>query len=317
MQLIVFLLATYLSMSMGLYETYAADSSESYSSYSTFQLFTSAYPFFIAVFIALGLYAAFLVSRMEKKVEAKGSWMGISFPRESLQISKDGFLAQMGKILGRKSVSFVNAHSDTWMVGTAYNPLEQTNFNDRLIPEFASELWANQRLSTRGEYRHYPSFSQRLQSVWTHLLGPQPTVAALVNSYRYPRTDLVVLECLTPRGERSPVGTTPKLTVERVPRQLEGDARFVEVATPTRSVRKAGGSPVANSLSRDVVHEFNNLLTAIMGYAEMTAGSLDPKLPTYDYVANIIDAGNKVRVLVNNLDSFGRDGGPIKPARPS
>lgn len=58
-------------------------------------------------------------------------------------------------------------------------------------------------------------------------------------------------------------------------------------------------------------------LEVLMGSAEMTAGSVDPKLPTYDYVANIFDAGNKARVLVNNLDSFGRDGGPIKPARPS
>lgn len=236
MQLIVFLLATYLSMRMGLNETYAADSSETCSSYGTFQFFISAYLFFIAIFVALGLYAAFLVSRMEKKVEANGSWMRISFPPESLQISKDGFIAQMGKTLGRKSVSFVNAQSNTWMVGAAYNPLEQANFNDRPIPEFASRLWAKQRLSARGEYRHYPSFSQRLQSVWTHLLGSQPTVAAHVNTYRYPRTDLVVLECLTPRGETSPVGTTPQLTVERIPRKLESDARFVEVATPTRSV---------------------------------------------------------------------------------
>ncbi|WP_217577436.1 ATP-binding protein [Mesorhizobium sp. GbtcB19] len=63
-----------------------------------------------------------------------------------------------------------------------------------------------------------------------------------------------------------------------------------------------------------VAHEFNNLLAAITGYAEMAAHEVDPQSATSDYIAEIIDAGTRALQVTEQISAFSRV--RRDPARP-
>jgi len=75
-----------------------------------------------------------------------------------------------------------------------------------------------------------------------------------------------------------------------------GEARLRDTPDLEAIGRLAGG----------VAHEFNNLLTAILGYAELLLGRLDPGSPLRHEVEEILGAGERAANLTRELLAFGR-----------
>ena len=59
------------------------------------------------------------------------------------------------------------------------------------------------------------------------------------------------------------------------------------------------------AVAGSVAHDFNNILTCILGHAEMSMQQLDPTHPAYVGLAEIVAAGSRARGLVSQILAFG------------
>jgi two-component system cell cycle sensor histidine kinase/response regulator CckA len=60
------------------------------------------------------------------------------------------------------------------------------------------------------------------------------------------------------------------------------------------------------TLAGGIAHDFNNILVAVIGYAELSLGSLTKKSPLYRNLNQILQAGMRARDLVHQILTFSR-----------
>jgi signal transduction histidine kinase/CheY-like chemotaxis protein len=60
-------------------------------------------------------------------------------------------------------------------------------------------------------------------------------------------------------------------------------------------------------LTGGIAHEFNNVLTPIMGYSEMILRTLDPDLDSYDYVKSIYKSSKRAQEIIDQIRMFSGD----------
>ena len=82
-------------------------------------------------------------------------------------------------------------------------------------------------------------------------------------------------------------------------------------------LRRAQRLETIGTLAGGVAHDFNNILTPIMGYADMTLAQLDERSPMRGDVEQIVKAANRARDLVRQILAFSRQAEqerkPIEP----
>jgi len=61
------------------------------------------------------------------------------------------------------------------------------------------------------------------------------------------------------------------------------------------------------TLTRGIAHEFNNILTPIMGYSEMMLRTMDPDLDTYDYARSIYNSSKRAQEIIDQIRVFSGD----------
>jgi PAS domain S-box-containing protein len=60
------------------------------------------------------------------------------------------------------------------------------------------------------------------------------------------------------------------------------------------------------TLAGGIAHDFNNILSAILGYAELSLDGLAKEAPQRDYLQEVLTAGTRARELVHQILSFSR-----------
>jgi signal transduction histidine kinase/CheY-like chemotaxis protein len=79
-----------------------------------------------------------------------------------------------------------------------------------------------------------------------------------------------------------------------------------ERASLEARVQHAHRMETVGALASGVAHNFNNILGAIMGYAEIAESGIVPNNPLASNLAEIRRAGERARVLIDQLLTFGR-----------
>ncbi len=69
---------------------------------------------------------------------------------------------------------------------------------------------------------------------------------------------------------------------------------------------------VVGQLAGGVAHDFNNILSAILGYADMALDEVKDENPVSEYIQNILKAGNRAEKLVSQILTFSRQGSDEK-----
>ena len=91
---------------------------------------------------------------------------------------------------------------------------------------------------------------------------------------------------------------------------------FIDITSRTEAIRQkeqledqlrqAQKMEAIGRLAGGVAHDFNNILTGIIGYAELTLADLDPSHTSYANIEEIHKSGERAAELTNQLLSFAR-----------
>ncbi len=73
---------------------------------------------------------------------------------------------------------------------------------------------------------------------------------------------------------------------------------------------------VVGTLTGGIAHEFNNLLTPILGYAEILRNKLDKGSESYDYINEIYDVSHKAKDIIERILVFSRSDNNASKYRP-
>jgi PAS domain S-box-containing protein len=65
-------------------------------------------------------------------------------------------------------------------------------------------------------------------------------------------------------------------------------------------------------LAGGIAHEFNNVLAAIIGFAELATLDMDPSGPTYRHLQSVLTAGRRAKELVQQILTFSRKNHPVR-----
>lgn len=88
--------------------------------------------------------------------------------------------------------------------------------------------------------------------------------------------------------------------------ELRGYARVMRDATDRKRSEEAHRMEAIGRLAGGVAHDFNNMLTAINGYAELLLAQADPGAGSREWVEEIRRAGERAAALTRQLLAFSR-----------
>ncbi len=116
-----------------------------------------------------------------------------------------------------------------------------------------------------------------------------------------------------------PDGTTLEVELTAAPITFDGTPAFQLILTDlTAQKESAARQHHANkmeaiaTLSGGIAHEFNNCLTAILGFTELALPAIPPDSKPYGHLQQVIVASKRARDLVNQMLVFSRQAGSAK-----
>jgi PAS domain S-box-containing protein len=154
----------------------------------------------------------------------------------------------------------------------------------------------NQRILKSG--KQDAEFYRRL---WSTIRGGKVWRGRIVNR-RKDGESFVEQQTISPVRDESGtvvnfIGIKQDITrAEQLERQLGHAQRLEEIG------RTAGG----------IAHNFNNLLTPILGYSEMLAARLDPATSEREYIDKVLANVHRARELISQIQVFGRKSEPVR-----
>lgn len=88
--------------------------------------------------------------------------------------------------------------------------------------------------------------------------------------------------------------------------RLERDAQQKQKIAAENALRQAQRMESIGVLASGVAHDFNNILSPIIGYTDMMLEQRRPENPDYPILKQVLQAGNRARDLVGQLLAFSR-----------
>jgi signal transduction histidine kinase len=118
---------------------------------------------------------------------------------------------------------------------------------------------------------------------------------------RYMRSDFLLRRTIQERNEQI-VATNSALEKEAIERKQAEEEKLALEAQLSQSQKMEA----VGQLAEGIAHEFNNILTAVIGYAGFIQKKMDNNDPLHPYVGNIISSGQRAARLTRDLHTFSR-----------
>jgi len=98
-------------------------------------------------------------------------------------------------------------------------------------------------------------------------------------------------------------------SLQRIKEKREAQKVMVEMETRLRQAQKMES---LGTLAGGVAHDFNNILSPIMGYTELSMATIDSDSPIMDNMKQIFFAANRARTLVKHILAFSSQNKMVK-----
>lgn len=219
--------------------------------------------------------------------------------------SMDDVLERLCKAFGFRSLCVAKIDPRSWAVldsrGSRPRGGDGRTVVDQFIPELASGGGGGsevtlQRRASCGIWMRLPRLRHR---------APADLVASVIRSHD---SQILMLAAeMTPNLGTSLVDAQIlRMATELLARAMEKHARMAELDELKRRLEEAQRLDALGAFASEIAHEFSNLLTAMMGYAEMVLGVLDRQSDSHAHVRNIISAGRRARLVVDQIHAVSR-----------
>jgi len=149
-------------------------------------------------------------------------------------------------------------------------------------------------------------FSELGQISWRDFLSPEPKRSlSELPSNEDPGIDCHTIQIRTKSGQNK------WIELHYVPWKWEGkSAKLYFGRDITQQKYLANRSQMAKRVEAmgmfagSIAHDFNNILSPILGYTELTMDEIDPKSPTYSNLSKLYKATNRAKDLVQQILAF-------------
>ncbi|WP_117195887.1 DAHL domain-containing protein [Rhizobium terrae] len=254
----------------------------------------------------LKFYADSLRWRLHVEQSVNDAITRLSLEPERFRIVMDEALKRMAEVFGFGTVSLITLDPEKWNVTGAFTANGRCSAPEPLVQDFIADLREKpQPFSDPVLWLHRAPaspFAEFCDLVWKR----KPLALA---SAAKPHDGLVVMlvaECRLANWNMRTDSQILRMTTELLALAIEKHHRLTELDELDRRLEETQRLEAVGTLAGGVAHEFNNILMAIMGYAEMAVAALTPGLPTRAHVEHILTAGHRAKLVVDQMLAFGR-----------
>lgn len=268
-----------------------------------------------SISLALCIYAAFLVIRqrlyadkvrwrLEVEQSVHDAVSRVSLESELFETSLEEAIERVQHAFDFRYACLARFDRATWTAIDAYGP--RTTEAEAMVQDFLHEVRTREGPpSDLTLWRHPPrSLLQRVIPLQQQPDGPPRVASVIVQQDQ--QVIMLAAEYRQVRGTAVADRQILRMTTELLARTIEKRSRLAELDELKRRLEEAQRLDALGTFADGIAHEFNNLLTAIMGYAEMAVNAIDPHSPPHSYVEAIIGAGTRARLVVDQIHAVGR-----------
>ncbi|PSS60641.1 hypothetical protein C6558_32210 [Ensifer sp. NM-2] len=265
-------------------------------------LASCAYAIYLAVHLKIS--ADNLGWRLHVEQTVNDAMTRLSLEPERFPAVMDDALMRMAEVLGFGAVCLASLDPVTGSVDRVYGSKLCRGAEGLLLQGFIADFRAQP--STPADlvmwrYGELPKGLARLR----HARRRPLAVASMVSLHER-RAIMLVAECQPADWNLRTDAQLLRITTDLLALAIEKHDRLAELEELDRRLEETQRLEAVGTLAGGVAHEFNNILMAMMGYAEMAAADLPPGLQTRLYVDHIMTSGKRAKLVIDQMLTFSR-----------
>jgi signal transduction histidine kinase len=271
---------------------------------SVISLGLCAYAIYLA--FRLKFYADSLHWRLHVEQSVNDAVTRLALEPERFRILMDEALVRMAGVFGFKTVSLISLDPASRKVQCVFGENASLEAPPPLVQDFLADLRERPASSSDIVLWRHATPSSMLAGLCDMARARRPVAVA---SLAMPHDELAVMlvaDCQSAHWNMRTDAQILRMTTDLLALAIEKHHRLTALEQLDRRLQEMQRLEAVGTLTGGVAHEFNNILMAIMGYAEMAADTASTIGPTRSYINHILTAGGRAKLVVDQMLAFGR-----------
>ncbi|APO77147.1 sensor histidine kinase VirA-like protein (plasmid) [Rhizobium etli 8C-3] len=265
-------------------------------------LASCAYAIYLAIHLKIS--ADNLRWRLHVEQTVNDAMTRLSLEPERFPAVMDDALMRMAEVLGFGAVCLASLDPITWSIDSVYGANSISQVRHPLLDDFIADIRTHP--STPADLVMWRRSMPAMGLARLRRSGQGPLAVASMVTLHARRAILLVAECQPANWNSRTDAQILRITTDLLALAIEKHDRLAELDELDRRLEETQRLEAVGTLAGGVAHEFNNILMAIMGYAEMAANNLKSGLQTRLYVEHIITSGRRAKLVIDQMLAFSR-----------